>query len=141
MEKRSSEDEAEKVEESSLGRLLDGVLPESLKRALFMGAGMLFLTEESIRKGMSEFNIPREAVNYLIRQSEKSKRELFQIFQRELNRFLSAIDPTRLTKEVLDGISLEINTKITFRTGKEDGALIPKIENVKARPHVKSERK
>jgi len=141
MEKLSSPKEQEKVPESSFGRLFDSFLPETLKRALFMGAGMLFLTEESIRKSMSEFNIPREAVTYLIKQSEKSRRELFSIFQRELNRFLSRIDPTRLTKDVLDGISLEIDTKITFRTKKDNDTLIPKVEKIKVRSHVKSDLK
>ncbi len=139
MEKRSLEKKPVSGQEHSLGKLLDSFLPETLKRALFMGAGMLFLTEESIRKTMTEFNIPREAVNYLIRQSDKSKKELFSIFQREIQRFLSRIDPTRLTKDVLDGISLEIHTTITFRTRKEDDTLVPSVERLKARPRMKSD--
>jgi len=138
MEKSALEKEPRSSQESSLAKLLDTFLPETLKRALFMGAGMLFLTEESIRKTMTEFNIPREAVNYLIKQSEKSKKELFSIFQREIQRFLSRIDPTRLTKDVLDGISLEIDTKITFRTKKDD-TLVPSIERLKARPRTKND--
>jgi len=113
--------EADSPPESPLGRKLDAWLPEMVKRALLIGAGTLFLTEEGIRKALSDFNLPKDVVSYLIKQSEKSKTELFSIFQRELNRFLSRIDITRITKEVLDGISLEIHSKITFH-GKRDDA-------------------
>jgi hypothetical protein len=141
MDKRDSGTGREKAEEASIGRLLDTFLPETVKRALFMGAGMLFLTEESIRKAMAEFNIPREAVSFLMKQSEKSKKELLAIFQREFKNFLSRIDPTRLTKDVLDGISLEINTQITFRVKKDDDSLRPTIDRFRARPSVKNDRR
>jgi hypothetical protein len=141
MEKDTSSSETEKIQESSLGKLLDTFLPETLKRALFMGAGLLFLTEEGIRKNLSEFNIPREAVNYLVKQSEKSKKELLTIFQREINRFFSRIDPIRLSKEVLDGISLEVKTQITFRTKGKDDTLTPTVKKFKTRSRIKTGRK
>ena len=112
--------EGDRAPESPLGRKLDAWLPEMIKRALFIGAGTLFLTEEGIRRALSEFNLPKDVVNYLIKQSERSKTELFSIFQRELNRFLSRIDVTRITQEVLDGVSLEIHSRITFHAKKDD---------------------
>jgi len=102
-------------------KTVEHFLPELVKRALFLGAGMLFMTEESVRRVLGEINLPREAVNYVIKQSEKSKTEFFSIFQRELNRFLSRVDITRLTKEIVDGISVEINAKVTLRTKGDKG--------------------
>jgi len=110
-----------------------------VKRALFLGAGMLFMTEEGVRKVLGEVNLPREAVSYLIKQSDKSKKEFFTIFQRELNRFLSRVDVTRLSKEVLDGISVEVNAKVTLRTKPEDQSLSFKLDQAKtSRPKKKA---
>ncbi|MFC1888458.1 hypothetical protein ACFL4G_01755, partial [Thermodesulfobacteriota bacterium] len=68
------------------------------------------------KKTVGDFKLPRDVVQYLIRQGEKSKEELFGIVQKELNRFLSAIDITKQVREILDGVTFEIDTKVTFRT-------------------------
>ncbi len=105
--------------ELSLGKLFDAYVPETVKRALFTGAGMLFMTEEGVRKAVSEFNLPREAVNYLIKQSEKGKAEFFSNLQKEMHWFLSRIDTARLLKSVLDDLSLDVQATITLRTKKQ----------------------
>lgn len=107
--------EKEKEPEPSLGRRRDAWLPEAVRRALFIGAGTLLLTEEGIRKVLGEFNLPRELVSYVVRQSEKSKGEVLAIVQKEINRFLSRIDATRIVREVLDGVSFEFQGKVTIR--------------------------
>jgi len=128
-----------KFSDSSLRKTLDTFVPEMVKRALFLGAGMLFMTEEGVRKVLGEVNLPREAVSYLLKQSDKSKKEFFGIFQRELNRFLSRVDVTRLSKEVLDGISVEINAKVTLRTKPQDSALSMSVDRAKmSRPRKKA---
>lgn len=118
-----------RIADSTIRKTLDSFLPEMVKRALFLGAGMLFMTEEGVRKVLGEINLPREAVSYVIKQSDKSKKEFFTIFQRELNRFLSRVDVTRLSKEVLDGISVEVNAKVTLRTKPEDNTLSLKLDH------------
>ncbi len=138
-DKESIHHDAGKVSDSSLRKTLDSFLPEMVKRALFLGAGMLFMTEEGVRKILGEINLPREAVSYLIKQSDRSKKEFFGIFQRELNRFLSRVDVTRLTKEVLDGISVEINAKVTLRTNPQDPSVSVAMNDAKmTRPRKKS---
>jgi hypothetical protein len=128
-----------KMSDSTLRKAVDSFLPEMVKRALFLGAGMLFMTEEGVRKILGEVNLPREAVSYLIKQSDKSKKEFFSIFQRELNRFLSRVDVTRLSKEVLDGISVEVNAKVTLRTKAEDSSLSFTMDQMNtSRPKKKS---
>ncbi len=118
--------------ELSFGKLFDAYVPESLKRALFTGAGMLFMTEEGVRKAMSEFNLPREAVNYLIKQSEKGKAEFFANLQREMHWFLSRIDAAQLLKSVLDDLSLDVQATITLRTKKQGEEPIKKVIHKKA---------
>jgi len=128
-----------RVSDSTIRKTLDSFLPEMVKRALFLGAGMLFMTEEGVRKVLGEINLPREAVSYVIKQSDKSKKEFFTIFQRELNRFLSRVDVTRLSKEVLDGISVEVQAKVTLRTKVEDNSLSVQMNQLEtSRPRKKS---
>ena len=129
--------EPEKDFDPSLFKTLDGLMPEAVKRAVDTGAGMLFMTEEGIRKALGEVNIPREAIGYVVKQSEKSKKEFFNIFQRELGRFFSRLDVTRLSQEVLDGISLEVNARVTLRMNEEDGSLSLKMGKQRKTGRVK----
>ncbi len=112
-----------KAFDASVRKAFESFMPETVKRAMFTGAGMLFMTEEGIKKAMSEVNIPREAIGYVVKQSEKSKKEFYTIFQRELGRFFSRLDVARLSQEVLDGISLEVSARVTLRMNEEDGSL------------------
>jgi len=133
-DKKNDITEAGKDGDTSLLKTIDSILPETLKRAFFVGAGMLFMTEEGVRKALGEINLPRDAVNYIIKQSEKSKKEFFAIFQRELTRFLDKVDVTRLSKEVLDGIAIEVNAKVTLRTLEKKVPVSVKVNKVKASP-------
>ncbi|MEW6442438.1 MAG: hypothetical protein AB1640_15985 [bacterium] len=120
--KGSTPEEEERFADSTSVRRLDFWVPEVVKRALLIGAGTLFLTEEGIRKTLSEFNLPKDVVSYLAKQSEKSGTELISAVQRELRRFLSHVDITGMTRDILDGVSLEIHTKVTLRTKKEQAS-------------------
>jgi len=122
---KESEQQEERIS-SSIIKAFDTVLPDIVKKAIFTGAGMIFLTEEGIRKLMAEFNLPREAVNYVVKQSEKSKKELFGIIQKELQRFLSSVDLSAQVKEILDGTTFEVKTSITIRS--EEGKLRPVVK-------------
>ena len=129
--------ETEAPSDVSLGKLFDAYVPDSVKRALFSGAGMLFMTEEGIRKALTELNLPREVVNYLIKQSEKGKEEFFAGLQKEMHWFLSRIDTSRLLKNVLDDLSLDIQATITLRTGKESGKPAAEGKRKKATSRIK----
>lgn len=118
-EKDPPADGTDESSELSLGKLFDAYVPESVKRAVFTGAGMLFMTEEGVRKAVSEFNLPREAVNYLIKQSEKGKVEFLANVQKEMHWFLSRIDAAQLLKGVLDDLSVDVQATITLRTKKQ----------------------
>ena len=130
----------DKLSDSSLAKVLEPLVP-ILKRALFSGAEMLLVTEEGLRKTVSDFHLPKDAVNYLIKQSEKSKDEFLAIFQRELKRFLSRIDIAGLTNDVLDGIAVEINATITLRTQEGSDDLVAKVSSLKATPRKKPVKK
>lgn len=119
--RQPSPEGTEEISDSSLGRLFESYVPDTLKRALFTGAGMLFMTEEGIRRAVSEFNLPREAVSYLIKQSEKGKAEFFANLQKEMHWFLSRIDAVHLFKSVLDDLSVDVQATITLRTKRQSG--------------------
>ena len=109
----------EEPSDISLGKLFETYVPETVKRALFTGAGMLFMTEEGIRRAVSEFNLPREAVNYLIKQSEKGKDEFFANLRKEMHWFFSRIDTAHLLKSVLNDLSVDVHATITLRNKKD----------------------
>ena len=115
---KQNEQQEEKIR-STVTKVFDHMFPEIVKKAIFTGAGMVFLTEEGIRKLLAEFNLPREAVNYVVKQSEKSKKELFGIVQKEMQRFFDNIDLSKQVKNVLDGMTFEVKAEVTIRSKEE----------------------
>jgi len=53
----------------------------------------LFTTEEGIRKLAGDFQLPKDAVGFLINQAAASKDELFRIIAKELRAFLESRIP------------------------------------------------
>lgn len=107
---------------------LDAVFPEVLKKAFFTGAGMLFLTEEGVRKTLSEMRYPREIVNFIVEQTNRSRRELFGIVKDEVRGFLKKIDPAREMRRILDGMTLEVAMQLKFKADQNKATVSPGLK-------------
>lgn len=95
--------------------LLETAVPEVVKKALYMGVGAAFMTEEGIRKILGEIEIPRDAIQYMVNQSDRTKEQVFGVVQTEVRNFLDRLDLSGTAKQILDGMTLELTTTITFR--------------------------
>lgn len=102
------------VDDSDMRQSERGILPETLKKALVTGISAVFMTEEGIRNALSDMRLPKEAMAYLIAQTQNSRRELFRVMSDELKNFLRNIDLPGEVKKALSGMKLEVKAEIKF---------------------------
>ena len=67
-------------------------LGETLKKVFTAGVTAAFMTEESVRAYLAELKLPKEVLNLLLQQANKSKEELTQRVSKELTGMLQKID-------------------------------------------------
>jgi hypothetical protein len=114
---------ADEARRAKLGEFV----PDMVKKALVAGLGVLFTTEEGIRRMASDIPLPKEVVTFLIQQANTTKTELFKVVGRELRGFLDSVNLHEEIAKLLTMISFEIKTEIRFIPNDE--ALVkPKVE-------------
>lgn len=86
---------------------------DTIRKAVFGGISSLFMSEESIKGQLGE--LPRDALNYLVGQTEKTRQEFFSIVTREFRTFLDGVDLSKELPKILQGMSVEVNAKIRFK--------------------------
>ncbi|RME01515.1 MAG: hypothetical protein D6812_07950 [Deltaproteobacteria bacterium] len=118
----------EEEEREGLGRTLDGLVPEIVKKAIFMSVGGVFMTEEAIRKNIKELKMPKDMANYLIQQSAKSKDEFLRYLAEEIRKFISQIEFDQEIRKVLKNMAIQVNAEIRFTETQPDGTIEPSLE-------------
>lgn len=91
-----------------------------LKKAITVGLGAAFLTEESIRALVGELKLPKELVANLLQQANSTRSEFLGKFSQEvLEKIQSKIDPVELVTEVLRKNDIELTVKIKVNPKKD----------------------
>jgi hypothetical protein len=98
-----------------------GKAGDLLKKAITVGLGAAFLTEESIRALVGELKLPKELVANLLSQANNTRSEFLGKFSQEvMERIQSKINPVELVNEVLRKNDIELTVKIKVTPKKED---------------------
>ena len=91
-------------ERSASGRreagTIEGLFQELVRRTAALGLSSFFLTEEAIRKALSE-KVPPDWVEYAARQSGEMRRELIDRIVAEFGAWLRQADPETLQRGLL----------------------------------------
>ena len=90
-----------------------GFLPDLLRRGMSLGLTGFFMTEEALRRALGE-TAPREMIEFVVAQSEKTRAEFLDRMSREFGKALTAMDPVELAKRMLEGRTVEISATIRF---------------------------
>jgi hypothetical protein len=90
-----------------------GLLPDLLRRGMSLGLTGFFMTEEALRRALGE-TAPREMIEFVVAQSEKTRAEFLDRVSREFGKALSAMDPVEVVKRMLEGRTIEISATIRF---------------------------
>jgi hypothetical protein len=88
-----------------------GFFPDLLRRGLTLGFTGFFLTEEAVRKALGE-SVPRDLMDFILSQSERTRAELLDRLSKEFAGALSSLDPVELVKRLLEGRSIEVSAEI-----------------------------
>jgi hypothetical protein len=106
------------VEEEEDG--VAGFLPDLLRRGLTLGFTGFFLTEEAVRKALGE-SVPRDLMDFILNQSERTRAEFLDRVSKEFARAFSVFDPVELARQLLDGQTIEVNARIRLVPSGTDG--------------------
>lgn len=90
-----------------------GFLPELLRRGMTLGLTGFFMTEEALRRALGE-TAPREMIEFVVAQSEKTRAEFLDRVSREFGKALSALDPVEVARRLLEGRTIEISASVRF---------------------------
>jgi hypothetical protein len=90
-----------------------GFLPDLLRRGMSLGLTGFFMTEEALRRALGD-TAPREMIEFVVAQSEKTRAEFLDRMSREFGKALSAMDPVEVVKRMLEGRTVEISATIRF---------------------------
>jgi polyhydroxyalkanoate synthesis regulator phasin len=115
----SKNDDAEK-------RRLEGIIPETVRKALITGLGALFMTEESLRHLVQEMRLPKEAVGYLLKHADQAKDQLLETVSKEIRAFLDSVNLAEELQKVLSSVVLEVKTEIRL-VPSDEGLVKPKV--------------
>lgn len=98
------------------------VIPDIVRKALMSGVGTVLLGQEGVRTALGDLKLPKEAMEYVVSQAERTKREVIHSLARELRQFLDGLELQELIGRSLEGTTFEIHTTIRV-TQNEKGQL------------------
>ena len=128
---------ADELEEPSAGPE-EGAAAESrgladvLRKAMVAGLGAVFMTEEGIRTYVKDLKLPKDVMNFVVGQAERSKAELFRVIGDELHGFFESELLRREITRLLSQMTVEVRAEFRLKPhGSEEPHL--KIESATVR--------
>jgi hypothetical protein len=94
-----------------------GAVTDSIKRAVG-GLSTMLTSEESLRSTLGD--LPKEAISYLVNQTERTRDDLKRTISNEVKTFLAERDLATELREALKGLTIEVTAQVRF---KEDGSI------------------
>ena len=112
---------------------------DAIRKLFVSGISTVFMTEEGIRNAVGDLRLPKEAIQFLLAQTDNGRREVMRILADELKDFLRGMDLTSELRSALVGLTLEINASVKI---KEEGVeTLVKPEPIVPGPHTLEDEK
>jgi len=91
-----------------------------MKKALTVGVGALFLTEEGLRSLVGEVKLPKELIGGILENANKTKTEFLQNLSRDVReKVIEKIDPLALAQEFLARNEVEFTVRVNVKPKKK----------------------
>ncbi len=100
---------------------LESLFREGLRRAASLGFSSFFLTEEALRRAFND-SVPREWIEYVARQGEDVRAELFRALSQQFQKWLSEIDVVEVLSEVARRHDISVHLEISAAPKQEEDA-------------------
>jgi len=133
-----------KEEPDILIKAIDSLVPDIVKKMILVSIGGVMLTEEAVRKILSDLNISKEIVALVIAQTNKAKDEVVKTVSEEFRQRLGKIDIRNEINKVLKDTKIKIQLEIDFESKKKDEAsfsIEPQIKKKTAKKKTASKKK
>ena len=98
---------------------LEYLFREAIRRTASLGFSSFFLTEEALRRAFND-SVPREWTDYVARQSEEVRSELFERLSKQFGQWLAQIDVADVLAEVLRRQDLSVRLEISAGSKRDD---------------------
>jgi hypothetical protein len=105
------------------------VLSDFMRRAI----------ENTVGSVQNTGSLSREALQYLLQQGDRGKKEVVRIVAHEVSDFLKNVDISTEVLKVLTNLEIEVKASVKFKT--KDGVLQPEITTHKAEVSAKPDSK
>jgi hypothetical protein len=112
--KNSTRENVSNEEMDIFRKAIDMLIPDVLKKALVLGVSGEFFSEETIRKMLSEIQMPSDLVQYIIQQTSKSKNELIRIIAEEIRNVIVQAQIGEQIKKFIKGFKINIKLEVSF---------------------------
>lgn len=103
---------------------------DAIRKLLVSGISTVFMTEDGIRNAVGDLRLPKEAIQFLLTQTDNGRREVVRIVSEELKDFLRGMDLTGELRSALVGLTLEVNASVKIK----DESLETEIHSVMDSP-------
>ena len=100
--------------------IMDGILPDVIKRLFVAGIGAVAVSEEGLRRLATEFSLPKDVAQFMMSQVQTTKSELFRIIAGEIRDFLEHANLGGELQRVLTSLTFEIKMQVRLRPSDDD---------------------
>jgi hypothetical protein len=112
------DDESENQDENESGS--SSRASSFMKKALTVGVGALFLTEEGLRNLVGEVKLPKELIGGILDSANKTKGEFLQNLSRDVReKVIEKIDPFALVQEFFTRNEVEFTVRVNVKPKKK----------------------
>ena len=85
--------------------------------------------ETTVGQVQNQSGLPKEAINYLLQQGERGRREVVRIVAKEVGDFLRATDISSEVVKVLTNVQVDFSAKLRFKRNSEGGLTQEVVED------------
>ena len=105
-----------------------------------LGVSGEFFSEETIRKMLSDIQMPSDLVQYVIQQTSKSKNELIRIIAEEIRNFIDQAQINEQIKKFIKGFKINIKLELSFDP-RDDEQFLKTSKKSEKKDHSSSKKK
>jgi len=91
-----------------------GGMTDLARKILLTGVGAIFMTEETVRKGLGDIKLPTDAMGSLLDTVKKQKDDVLELVAVELGNFFSKVKVHEEVQKALKGMQIHLDAKISF---------------------------
>jgi hypothetical protein len=99
------------------------------------------MTEDGIRNAVGDLRLPKEAIQFLLTQTDNGRREVVRIVSDELKDFLRGMDLTGELRSALVGLTLEVNASIKIKDESAETEIHSTVMDSPTKPEGRSAKK